>query len=198
MTDFDGRILFQLFSALGAYMEEGGLSIKIVVVGGASLAASNLVGRTTKDVDVIAKAETHDGKLIFSKASPFQEEIRLVIERVARDFNLPKNWLNTVIDNQWTFGLPDSLYEDISWLDFGPLEVGMVGRKGLIPLKLFASIDQGPESKHWQDLIALRPSEKELTRAIDWVKTQDESEYFKQFVEQASDKLRIQLGRHRS
>ena len=143
---------------------------------------------------MIAKAEIQNGILVFSKASPFSEDFQLAIERVAREFNLPRDWMNTVIDNQWRFGLPDVLYHDISWRDFGPLAVGMVGRKGLIPLKLFASIDQGPQSKHWQDLIVLQPTEIELAQAVDWVKTQDESDYFKQFVDQASEKLRIELG----
>jgi len=193
--DFNANILSQLFSALGAYLEASEITIKIVVVGGASLAAANLVERTTKDVDVIAKAELRGDELILSKASPFPKGFQQAIERVARDFNLPADWLNTVIDKQWNFGLPEALYDDITWRDYGPLAVGFVGRAGLIPLKLFASIDQGPKSKHWQDLIVLRPTEEELNQAADWVKTQDQSEYFKQFVEQASEQLRIELGR---
>jgi hypothetical protein len=193
--DLTADILEELFSALGAHLEVASLSISIVVVGGASLAAGKLIDRTTKDVDVIAKAERIDGNLILSKASPVPIEFTSAVERVSRDYGLPKDWLNTVIDSQWEFGLPPGIEEDITWKTYSTLTVGFVGRKGLIPLKLFASVDQGPRSKHWQDLINLAPTDVELSQAATWVKTQDDGAHFKQDVEQASEQLRRALGR---
>jgi hypothetical protein len=49
----------------------------------------------------------------------------------------------------------------------------LVGRRTLIDLKLFAAVDRGPGSVHFQDLIALDPSEEELRRAEGWILTQD-------------------------
>lgn len=54
--------------------------------------------------------------------------------------------------------------------------VGLVGRRTLIALKLFAAVDQGPRSVHYQDLVALSPAPAELEAAAEWVATQDVSE----------------------
>ncbi len=187
-------ILDELFLALAAHLEESKLSINIVVVGGASLAFGQYIERTTRDVDVIAKAERKDGQLILSRATPFPAEFESAVRRVARDFGLQKDWLNAVVDKQWIFGLPPELDDDITWRDYGVLVVGFVGRCGLIPLKFFAAVDQGPLSKHWQDLVALNPSVAEVDKAAKWVKTQDIGEEFKQFVEQAREQLLRELG----
>lgn len=196
--DFSSDTLHEIFSALSAHLEARGLSIAIVVVGGASLAANNLVDRTTKDVDVIATAERTDGKDILHKASPFSPEFQAAIDTIARDYQLPGDWLNAVIDKQWKFGLPNELYVDIEWREYGALSVGYVGRTGLIPLKLFAVIDQGHNSKHWQDLIALSPNKEELASAAKWVRSQDAGQHFADFVDQALEELNHELARNRN
>jgi hypothetical protein len=56
--------------------------------------------------------------------------------------------------------------------------VGLVGRRTLIALKLFAAVDQGPRSVHYQDLVTLSPTPAELEAAAEWVTTQDASEAF--------------------
>lgn len=109
---------------------------------------------------------------------------------MARDFGLPKDWLNAVVGSQWDTGLPPGLAEDITWESYSALEVGFVGRATLIDLKFYAAIDQGPESVHWQDLLALRPTGEEIERAVHWTLTQDAGSEFKSFVREASDRLR--------
>src|SRR5690606_25915336 len=98
------------------------------------------------------------------------------IRTVARDLGLSDDWMNAVIEAQWLRGLPPGLAEDTTWRNYGDgLDVGLVGRRTLIHLKLFASVDRGPTSVHAQDLIALRPTNEEWKGAATWVLTQDAS-----------------------
>ncbi len=62
------------------------------------------------------------------------------------------------------------------WTDYGGLVVGLVDRYDLIFFKLYAAVDDiGPKSVHFQDLIALTPTEAELVEASRWVRQQDPS-----------------------
>ncbi len=196
--DINNKLLEELFSALGDHLERAVSPFSIVVVGGASMAALGLIERTTKDVDVIASAHFDKGEFHLSRATPFPDSFLEAIQRVARDFGLPDEWLNGVIDKQWNTGLPPGLSEHIEWRTYSALKVGFVGRGGLIPLKFFAVVDQGSNSKHWQDLLALQPTGGEIKEAASWVRSQDEGLEFKDFVNQVSDELRQTLEGHRS
>ncbi len=63
-------------------------------------------------------------------------------------------------------------------LRFGGLILHVAAREDQICFKLYASVDQGPRSKHTQDLRRLHPSSEELARAAAWCKTHDPSEGF--------------------
>lgn len=116
---------------------------------------------------------------------PLPEALKDGIARVARDFSLPDDWMNTQIAAQWQHGLPVFPPEETEWRRYGALEVGLAGRQALISLKLFAAGDQGPESVHYQDLVALEPSDAELDDARSWVITQDAGPEFAQLVDEA-------------
>ncbi len=148
-----------------------------------------LVTRTTDDVDVIAQAEEAGSakKVRLLPPEPLAEALQRAIVRVARDFGLPETWMNTEIGAQWQLGLPPWLNDDITWRRYGGLNVGLVGRRTLVALKLFAAIDQGPRSVHYQDLITLAPTTEELEGVIMWVKTQDASEAFTLMLDQVID-----------
>jgi hypothetical protein len=192
--DLDDRRLNDLFSALGAHLAEAGVPVCIIVVGGANLAVRGLVDRTTRDVDVIARMEDVDGERRIVRAEPFPPEFIAAVERVARDFGLPPNWLNAVVGRQWQAGFPPGFEEGIRWSSHGALTVGLVSEPTLIALKFFAAIDQGMKSVHWQDLMALRPTEDEIERAVDWVRSQDAGADFQHFVDQAREQLRRDLA----
>jgi hypothetical protein len=64
-------------------------------------------------------------------------------------------------------------------------------------LKLFATVDQGPESDHFQDLVGLEPTDVELDDAAAWVSRQDRTEHFARFVEEEVANVRDALGRDR-
>jgi hypothetical protein len=93
--------------------------------------------------------------------------------------------MNGEVGAQWTQGLPPRLLEDTVWRNYGGgLDVGLVGRRTLIALKLHAAADRNPSSVHTQDLIALRPTDSELRDAAAWVRTQDMAEEWPLLIDQ--------------
>ena len=87
--------------------------------------------------------------------------------------------MNTTVADQWRSGLPPGLAERIEWRRYGALRVGIVGRRDLICLKLYASADQtGPDNVHVRDLLALKPNPEDLEWAAEWVRAQDSSPEF--------------------
>ncbi len=183
---FGSKQLHQVLAAVGDLLAARGEDVGIVVVGGASLNLLGLLKRTTSDVDVIARLEPAGDadQRTLVPPEPIPEPLREAIRTVARDFDLPTDWMNTVIGAQWDFGLPPGFSENLTYRRYGGLLVGLAGRRTLIALKLFAGVDQGPESVHVQDLIALSPTEDELTTAACWVESQDASREFKHMTEE--------------
>ena len=174
----------RLLTAVGDLLAEVGSEAAIVVVGGATLGVMGWVPRTTYDVDVIAQAKRREGTWVPTEPHPLPQELIEAVRTVARDFNLPSEWLNAEVGDQWPRGLPPKTAEDISWKQYGGLNVGFVGRSTLIALKLFASVDRGPTSVHFQDLALLEPTSEEIHIARDWVLSQDIGEVFPALVDQ--------------
>jgi hypothetical protein len=172
-------VLGEALSGLGALLEAEGERYHLLVVGGVAINLRRIRSRTTTDVDVIARVEPgSSGEMVLLHPAPFPEALQQAIQQVAADFNLEPNWLNTVVAGQWDLGLPPWTNEDIEWHDFGGLRLGIVGRRTLIALKLYAATDQGPKSVHTQDLLYLAPTDEELEVARAWVGAQDASEAF--------------------
>ncbi len=168
----DVTALDTVLAALGDLLSAEGEAIRLIVVGGAALGLLGLVGRTTTDVDVIARVEGGEPPVPLPP-EPLPEVLTRAAATVARDFGLRADWLNTEIAAQWRAGLPPGLTDEITWRRYGGLHLGLVGRRTLVALKLFAAVDRGPRSVHFQDLRALRPSAEELEVAAAWVRTQD-------------------------
>lgn len=175
----------EALGAAGDLLRAAGDEVSIVVVGGATMNLLGIVRRSTNDVDVIARAfRDREGVLRLSQAEPFPDSLRTAIRTVARDFNLPPNWMNAEVGAQWVHGLPPWILEDITWRTYGNLHVGLVGRRTLIALKLFAAVDSGPRSVHAQDLIALAPTDAEWDESRRWVATQDAYDGFPAMIDQ--------------
>lgn len=176
------RALQAVGELLAAEREE----VDVVVVGGATLNLLGIIRRTTRDVDVIAQAyRDAGGRLRLAHAEPFPDPLERAIEAVGRDLGLEPDWMNAAVGRQWAAGLPPGIEHDVEWRTYGGLRVGLVGRRSLIALKLFAAVDQGPRSVHMQDLLALGPADDELAFAASWVRTQDASAEFPGMVQQA-------------
>lgn len=150
-----------------------------MVVGGTALNQLGIVERVTRHVDVIATATLHrdgaPGKI--QPPDPLPQALTDTIGIVARDLGLPSEWLNTTVAGQWATGLPPGFAMRVMWKQYGNLWVGLAGRLDLISLKLYAAADDvSPASRHFADLLALRPAADELAAARTWIsETQDSS-----------------------
>lgn len=184
----DALPLEEALSALGELLAAEGERARLIAVGGAALRLQGLVDRTTTDVDVIARP---DGEGV-QHPEPLPSAVVRAALTVARDLDLPADWLNTEIAAQWRTGLPPGLADDLTWRRFGGpdggLDLGLVGRRTLVTLKLFAAVDRGPRSVHFQDLLALQPTRAELEEAATWVETQDASPAFGEMVRQVVER----------
>lgn len=179
-------LVITALAAVGEILASQNETAAIVVVGGTALIMQGFVMRATRDVDVIAIS--HDASdrqpRRIADPDPMPEALLQIISRVARDFNLPADWMNTVIGLQWKTGLPPGLESRIHWIKQGGLWLGLVDRYDLIFLKLYAAADSdGPESVHFQDLMALIPNDQELKDAEIWVRTQDPSPGFAEILD---------------
>jgi hypothetical protein len=197
MDDLDASTLEELLAAVGEHLAAAQASAAIVVVGGGALSIMGWVDRTTNDIDVIARARREEGRWVVGPPEPLPAVLVDAVARVARDYALATDWLNTAAAMQWRTGLPDRFVDEVEWRRFGALDVGFAGRRSIIALKLFAAVDQGSESVHFQDLLALDPLDAELEDAADWVARQDPAPGFGALVEEEVGNVRDALGRDR-
>lgn len=180
-------------AAVGDLLAAEGERAHIVILGGAALNLLGIVHRTTRDVDVLAVASpgAGRGRPKLKRPVPLPEPLRRAAATVARDFQLPPDWLNTDVAGQWDTGLPPGLGKRVQWRSFHSLEVGVVDRRDLVFFKLYAAADsRGPESVHYQDLLALKPSDEELDAAAKWVRAQDPSPAFAGDLQRLLDHVR--------
>jgi hypothetical protein len=119
------------------------------------------------------------------KPEPLPQELIDAGSRIARDFRLSDNWLNTGPADVMDFGLPEGFVDRVHTQKFGSrLTVHFASRLDQIHFKLYALLDQGA-GKHEQDLRALAPTEKELLQAARWTRTHDPSVGFREMLERA-------------
>jgi len=174
-----------ILNALGEQLEHSSKEcFELLVCGGSALNVLGLVQRTTKDVDVLAYVKRdHEGNVCeFIKADPLAPELIWAAKKVARDFNLPENWLNPGPTPAVDFGLPVGLMERVATRQYGrKLILHFLGRLDQIHFKLYAAVDQGP-GKHFDDLLALTPTGEELEKAARWSMTHDVSEGYRQGI----------------
>lgn len=178
-----GRIE-ELLTALGELLAAQGARLGLVIVGGATLSLLGIVARGTSDVDVIARVRRDQlGRIHLEPAEPLPLVLADAVRKVARDYGVDADWLNTVAASQWSQGLPPWMADDLTWRTYGGgLDIALVGRRTLIALKLFAAADAGPGSVHLQDLEVLDPTDLELEQAASWVRTQDVAAEWDSFV----------------
>ena len=101
---FEFSLLEKILQATGELVEAEGIEVGLVVVGGASLNLLGFVVRTTDDVDIIAQVEltSIEEAIVLVPPDPLPEALQRAITRVARDFGLAPDWMNTEISAQWT------------------------------------------------------------------------------------------------
>jgi hypothetical protein len=176
--------LEERLAAVGDLLAAAGEEVVIVVVGGAALALAGHVRRTTQDVDVYACVDRRGAEPVVVTARPLPPGLALAAAKVARDFGMPADWMNSVVSPAHLADPPDGLLHEITWRSFGGLRVGVAGRSALIALKLHAVVDRDRDSIHLQDLLALRPADSDLVAARAWVLRQDAGPRFPQLVDE--------------
>lgn len=187
MSRISSNTLNEALSALGAFLEEANAEPEsFVLIGGSALLALGLISRTTRDADIMAGVDLQRGLV---DPRPMSDGLRTAARRVAREYDLDDNWLNTGPADQVLAGLPEGFLDRLIPRSYGPrLTIYLPDRYDLIHLKLFAAVDQGM-GRHVTDLAALNPTDPEMLAAARWVLTQDAGEVFPAIVRDALNQM---------
>lgn len=151
------------------------MTFEIVTVGGGSLLLLGLISRPTGDLDVFAFIEAGN----YVKSAVLPVDLADAARATARVVGIREDWINAGPAALLDFGLPAGFANRTVQRQYGGLVVHVAGRRDQVFLKLYAAVDQGPNSKHFQDLVALRPSRDELLDAGRWTLTHDPSVGFR-------------------
>lgn len=176
-------------AALGELLKARGLHYEVVLIGGGNLILRGLVSRpTTKDLDLLGEW-TPDG---VRPMRPMPEPLRDAVVDVGRTYGLAPDWVNLGPESLLDLGLPDGFLGRLERRDFGGLVAWLAGRFDMVCFKLYAAIDQGPRSRHFQDLRDLDPDHDELIGAANWTVTHDPSPGFRSLLVQTLADLGVE------
>lgn len=174
MAQFDSVALHQALTVLGNVLSDRHLHFEVVAIGGGGLLLLGMIFRPTKDVDLVALID--NGCFISAKHLPIP--LLEAINEVGSALQLGENWVNTGPSDLFLMGLPEGFADRMSTHQYSGLILHLAGRFDQICFKLYASVDQGPHSKHFEDLKSLKPTQTELETAANWCKTHDVSTAF--------------------
>lgn len=181
----DSKSLHEALEILGSYLSDKGLKYEVAAIGGGALLLLGCIIRPTKDLDIVALVD--DGKLV--SAHPLPNPLLKAIKEVGLALKLPADWINSAPADLWKMGLPEGFQNRLDPLRFGGLTLYCASRYDQICFKLYASVDQGPRSKHFEDLKRLKPNHEELKQAAAWCQTHDVSEEFADCLTKALHEL---------
>jgi hypothetical protein len=177
----DAATLEHALDMLGQILKDRGFHYEVVAIGGGSLLLLGQVVRTTKDLDLVALVESDH----FISANPLPSNLLKARDEVAIALELGEDWLNPGPTSLLNSGLPEGFKTRMQTRSYGGLTVHFSGRFDQICFKLYASIDHGPNSKHFKDLKLLLPTAEELQKAKSWCITHDVSEGFALTLDEA-------------
>jgi hypothetical protein len=172
MLDSEG--IARALALLGAVLEERSLSYELVAVGGSALLLLGFLERPTRDLDVVALIRA--GRYV--PAHPLPDDLVNAVRDVGGTLGIGETWLNSGPSALLEYGLPAGFAHRVETRRFGPLTIRLASRPDQICFKVYAAADQGPNSKHFEDLKALAPTTRELVDAARWARTHDPSEGF--------------------
>ena len=161
--------------ALGEVLEARRLAYDVVAAGGSSLMLLGLLERPTRDLDVVALVES--GRYV--KANPLPSPLADAALDVGETLGIGGAWLNAGPTDLLDFGLPPGFADRVETRRYDALTLRLASRLDQICQKLYAAVDQGPRSKHFEDVVRLAPSDDELLFAARWSITRDPSEGFR-------------------
>ena len=171
---FSTTTLTEALETLGELLEDRGHAVEVVAIGGGSLLLLDLIKRPTKDLDIVAIVRAGS----YVTAKPLPDFLLAAVRDVAAVAGLAEDWLNPGPTSLLDFGLPADFEYRVETQRYGGLVLHIASRFDQICFKLHACVDQGPRSKHAQDLRTLQPTPDELRTAATWCTTQDPSEGF--------------------
>ncbi len=178
---FRDAALVEALEALGGLLASRGEEQDLVLTGGGALLLLGAIDRPTKDLDVVARVD--GGRLV--RAEPLPEALTSAVLDVAAALGLPDDWLNAGPAALLDLGLPDGFADRLKVLRYEALTIRLASRRDQVAFKLYASVDQGPLSRHFADLKRLAPTKEELVSSARWCRTHDPSDGFRQMVIQA-------------
>ncbi|MDP8246740.1 MAG: hypothetical protein P9M00_01245 [Candidatus Tritonobacter lacicola] len=186
-TRLNSELLEKALKLLAGRLElDGSPPFNMIVCGGSSLIAMGLVVRTTKDVDVVGFIDEANR---VTGAKPLPAPLLGAAKRVAADLGLDENWLNPGPADLVALGLPEGFMGRLEARKYGRcLIVNFISRYDQIHFKVYAAIDRGP-GYHVDDLLVLKPNEKELEEAANWALTHDTSDGFRLILKDMLRKL---------
>jgi len=173
-------ILDELLHRVGDILADRGESMEVVAIGGGSLLLLGLIKRPTRDLDLVAVVE--DGKL--RRADPMPPALKAAVDDVARLKGIDPHWMNAAPSSLVDLGLPEGFMQRTDRRAYGALTLYLATRVDQIAFKLYAAVDQGPDSKHVDDLRLLAPTSAELLDAARWTRTHDPSPGFREILVQ--------------
>ena len=182
------HLLDSALQALAAVLAARRLRYELVAVGGSGLLLLGLLDRPTRDVDILAVVE--GGRYV--TATPLPGPLVEAVRDVGEALGLGPDWVNAGPTSLLDLGLPEGFAGRLETWDYGALVLHVAGRKDQIAFKLYAAVDQGPQSKHFQDLQRLAPVPAELVGAARWTITHDPSEGFRAHLVAALARLGIE------
>jgi len=177
-------------AALGQLLAERGQRYELLAIGGGALQLLGLITRPTRDIDIVALID--DTRLVPVDALP--APLQLAVEDTAVVLRLPTAWFNAGPRSLIEFGLPDGILRRAHRRRWGGLTLHIADRRDQIFFKLYAVVDQGPGSKHFEDLRRLEPTGEELRSAAAWARAHDPSEGFRRALLGALRSLGVTYG----
>ncbi len=186
---FDAELLEDALATLGEVLDARGHRFEVVAVGGGGLLLLGVIRRPTKDLDLLGVL-TPAGLV---SAEPLPTELGSASRDVAAALGLAPDWLNAGPTQLLDLGLPHGFLGRVSRRTYGGLIVHLAARFDQIHFKLYAAIDQGPRSKHFQDLVKLDPAPDELVAAARWAMSHDPSDAFREMSRQALHALGVEV-----
>ena len=182
------QLLEQALQALADVLAHRHLSYELVAVGGSALLLLGLLDRPTRDLDILAVVE--GGR--YTTADPLPEPLAAAVRDVGEALGIGAGWVNAGPTGLLDLGLPDGFAGRVETRRYGALVLHVAGREDQIAFKLDAAVDQGPHSKHFQDLRQLGPTPEELVWAPRWSLTHDPSEGYRSGLLAAQSALGIE------
>ena len=108
--EFGVNILEEALETLGASLEERGIQISVVAIGGGVLLLSKYIERPTHDLDLVALMDS-DGT--YQSANPLPTFLIECRDEVADFLGLEHHWLNGVPTLLLKHGLPEGFEEQL-------------------------------------------------------------------------------------